>query len=232
MRVFIIDDHVVYREGLKSVLAAQPDFEVVGEAAAARAAFPDVDKQRPDLVVLDLILPGMDGCSAARELARRLPQARVAVLTACEAVQDLLDTQDAGVLGYVLKSETTEAVVAALRRVGKGQSYVTPSLAPICQRASRAGTARTALGLLSEREREVFRLAIDGLVTAEIARELCISRKTVETHKYRIQRKFGLRSTTDLVRFAALQGLIRMPRGQREAEMVTVPTEEMAAVPS
>jgi two-component system invasion response regulator UvrY len=218
MRVIIVDDHIVFREGLKSVLGALADFEVVGEANTAAEGLSLAEAKRPDLVVLDLVLPGQDGCQVARELLRRRQDVKILTLTACDAAQDLLDALDAGVQGFALKSEPVEAVVAAMRRVVAGQRYVTPHLAHISERVRRSGVAKTVLALLSAREREVFRLATAGLPAAEIATELSISRKTVETHRYRIQKKFGLRSASDLVRFAALHDLIPQPLAPDEGE--------------
>jgi RNA polymerase sigma factor (sigma-70 family) len=208
MRVIIVDHHVVFREGLKSVLAAFDDLKVVGEASTAKEGFRLAGDQLPDLIVMDLVLPGLDGCELARELRRRRPDVQLLVLTACDAAQDLLDALDAGVQGYALKSEPVEAIVNAMRMVGSGRRYVAQKLSHISERVRRSGLARTVLALLSAREREVFRLSTAGLPAAEIAKELSISRKTVETHRYRIQKKFGLHSTTELVRFAALHDLI------------------------
>lgn len=208
MRVIIVDHHVVFREGLKAVLAAFDDLKVVGEADTAKEGLALAGDQLPDLIVLDLVLPGLDGCELARELRRRRPDVQLLVLTACDAAQDLLDALDAGVQGYALKAEPVEAIVNAMRLVAGGRRYVAPKLSHISERVRRSGLARTVLALLSAREREVFRLSTAGLPAAEIARELSISRKTVETHRYRIQKKFGLHSTTELVRFAALHDLI------------------------
>jgi DNA-binding NarL/FixJ family response regulator len=212
MKIVIVDDHVMYREGLKRVLAPALDFEVVGEAGTARAAFPVVDAKRPDVVILDLLLPGMDGCSAARELGRRLPQARLLVVTVCDGLDDMFDAFSAGVTGYMLKSEPVSALIEALRSVHRGERYLSPALASRSQEMAAGGAPHPVLGTLSVREREVFHLAIEGLANTEIARELCISRKTVETHKYRLQKKLGLHNANELLRFAALHGLIRRTR--------------------
>ena len=188
--------------------AASDDLKVVGEASSAKEGLALAGDQLPDLIVLDLVLPGLDGCELARELRRRRPDVQLLVLTACDAAQDLLDALDAGVQGYALKTEPVEAIVNAMRLVASGRRYVAPKLSHISERVRRSGLARTVLALLSAREREVFRLSTAGLPAAEIARELSISRKTVETHRYRIQKKFGLHSTTELVRFAAVHDLI------------------------
>jgi DNA-binding NarL/FixJ family response regulator len=208
MRLFILDDHPIFRVGLRSLLAATgEDWEVTGEAASAREAFPLIEATRPDVVMLDLVLPGMDGCSAARELRRRVPEARLLVLTLSESPHDVLEAFDAGVSGYALKSDSREALFEALRKVAHGERYIDPRVAQGWL-AGEGGPWDQIFSRLSNREREVFRLAADGLANDQIAVELCISRKTVETHRYRIQKKFGLRSPDDLVRFAAQHGMI------------------------
>jgi DNA-binding NarL/FixJ family response regulator len=212
MRIVIVDDHIIYREGLKRVLAAVGDLEVVGEAGSARAAFKVVDKEHPDLVLLDLLLPGMDGCSAAREFKRRSPEARVLIVTACDAPDDIRDAFGAGAAGYLLKADPIPTLLEAIRCVQGGARFLSPTLAARSEQPSTGPTSDEALSCLSVREREVFHLAISGLSNADMSRELCISRKTVETHKYRLQKKLGLRNTNGLLRFAAHHGFIRRAR--------------------
>ena len=198
---------------------------MVGEAGSARAAFRVVDKERPDLVILDMLLPGMDGCSAARELKRRSPEARVLVLTACDGPDDMRDAFSAGAAGYLLKSDPIPTLVEALHAVQGGARFLSPTLAARSEQPSTGPTSDEALSCLSVREREVFHLAISGLSNADMSRELCISRKTVETHKYRLQKKLGLRNTNGLLRFAAHHGFIRRARRahrpRRPARMAT-----------
>jgi DNA-binding NarL/FixJ family response regulator len=210
MRIFIIDAQVVFREGLKSVLSEFRDCEIVGEAAMTDEALPLLEAARPDLVVVDLVLSGGDLRGVVAALKERAPAAAIALLTSGAVAQDLNDAVSAGALGYVLKSEPIDAIVTALRRVGRGQHYVTPDLEHIFDRLRQARFPATVLDVLSPRERHVFKLVTDGLDTAEIAQQFGVSRKTIETHKCRILRKFGLPSTAALVRFAAVQGLMAM----------------------
>jgi DNA-binding NarL/FixJ family response regulator len=212
MRIVIVDDHIIYREGLKRVLASVPDCEVVGEAGSARAAFRVVDKERPDLVILDMLLPGMDGCSAARELKRRSPEARVLVLTACDGADDMRDAFSAGAAGYLLKSDPIPTLVEALHAVQGGGRFLSPALAARSEQPSTGPTSEESLACLSVREREVFHLAISGLSNAEMSRDLRNSRKTVETHTPRPQKKLRLTNTNRLLRFAAHRGFIRRAR--------------------
>jgi DNA-binding NarL/FixJ family response regulator len=228
MKIVIVDGQEVFRAGLKQVLSATPRFEVVGEAAAARPAFALIDTYKPDLVVLDLILPGMDGCAAAREIARRLPSAHLLALTTSDSPQVVLDAFDAGFHGYALKTQPVRALIDAFRQVERGDRYVAPDLASVVA-LGRRGQQNTLMGLLSEREREVFRLATAGLSNVQIAAELCISRKTVETHRYRVLKKLAVRNIAGLVRLAAEHGLI--PRSTATAGLAANRPEELNHAP-
>jgi DNA-binding NarL/FixJ family response regulator len=210
MRIFVIDAQVVFREGLKSVITEFRDCEIVGEAPTAEEALPQLPAARPDLIVVDFVLSSADLRRQIVALKERAPAAEVALLASSAVAQDLNEAVSAGALGYVLKSEPIDAIVTALRRVGRGQHYVTPDLEHIFDRLRQARFPATVLDVLSPRERHVFKLVTDGLDTAEIAQQFGVSRKTIETHKCRILRKFGLPSTAALVRFAAVQGLMAM----------------------
>jgi DNA-binding NarL/FixJ family response regulator len=210
IRIFIIDAQVVFREGLKSVLAAYPDCDLVGEAATVEESLPMVPAAQPDLIIVDFVLSSVDLKTAIVSLKQRAPASEVALLTSSAVAQDLNDAVAAGARGYVLKSEPIDAIVRALRRVARGQQYVTPDLEHIFDRLRQARFPATVLDVLSPRERHVFRLVTDGLDTVEIAQQFGVSRKTIETHKCRILKKFGLSSTAALVRFAAVQGLMAM----------------------
>ena len=211
MRIFIIDGQVVFREGLKSVLGASRDCELVGETATAEQAFPIIPMARADLLVVDPLVSGEALKAAIRGFKQLAPNAEIALLTSNAVAQDLIDGVAAGARGYILKSEAGEAIVNAFRRVARGQHYVTPSLEHIFARLRQARFPPTVLDVLSPRERHVFRLVTEGLDAAGIAERFGVSRKTIETHKCRILKKFGLDNTAALVRFAALQGLMSHP---------------------
>jgi DNA-binding NarL/FixJ family response regulator len=216
MRIFIIDDEPIVRAGLRQIFSSEADVVIVGEAGSAREAFQSIQIATPDVVVVDLVLPGMDGTAATRDLRHRVPQARILVLTIHGRLRDVQDVFAAGALGFALKTEPVGSLVAALRTVAKGQRYVTPTLAPLLERPRDPGSA-DVLDRLSVREREVFQLITCGTRIVDAARELCISRKTVETHVYRLYRKLGCHNVGDLVRFAAEHGLLRsVPDGGTE----------------
>jgi DNA-binding NarL/FixJ family response regulator len=213
MKVMLIDDHPLFRAGLRHALAGAPEFQVVGEWGRARDAFQAVDAQQPDIVVMDVALPGMDGIVATREVLRRAPHSRVLILTVYDQLSDVLDAMAAGVSGYALKTDDASAFLTALRALARGEKYIAPKVAErLSIHQNRREVPQDILGVLSTREREVFRLAAECLLTREIARELCISRKTVDTHLYRIHRKLGLRTSAELVRLASSLGMVHAGR--------------------
>jgi two-component system NarL family response regulator len=201
------------RAGLRDFLSLFPEYSVVGEAASARQGFVVIEAKKPDVVVMDIALPGMDGIVATREVLRRLPSARIVILTAHAQIHDVVDAIDAGALGYVLKSDPPETLKDALDSASHGRRYLAPLLATTFPSALKASPrTRGALDVLSEREREIFRLAAECRTAVEIARDLCIARKTVDVHVNRINRKLGLRDRADLVRLAASIGLVHSIR--------------------
>jgi DNA-binding NarL/FixJ family response regulator len=206
-RIVLVDDHELFRTGVSHALLAAGDFDPVGEAPTARAAFALVDATAPDLVLMDVSLPGMDGIIATREIRRRSPKSRVVIMSAHDRIHDVVDALDAGATGYILKSEGPETLLEALRAVARGDTFLTPALAERLATYRAAQPTPNALDVLSEREREVFRLAAECLPARDIARELCIARKTVDTHLNRIHRKLGSRTLAELVGMAARLGL-------------------------
>jgi len=206
IRVVIIDDHEMFRDGLKAVLAmAGRDIEVVGEAGTARAGGALVNRVTPDVALVDLGLPDSDGVSLARELARE-QGCRVLVVTMYAGPELAREVMVAGVQGYVVKTQPAAELVRAIEIVAEGGRYIAPGLADLVTSPSANGT--TVLRSLTNRERDVFRLAVRGASNDAIARELSISRKTVETHRARVNTKLDVHSAADLVRFAARHGLL------------------------
>jgi DNA-binding NarL/FixJ family response regulator len=196
--VALVDDHVMFREAMRHLLREQ-GFELVAEASDARSSFPLIAEKRPDVVLLDLRLPGMDGVTASRELQTRAPSSKVMILSAFTRQHDVDEAWAAGVHGYVSKMQDADGLRAAIVAVAGGERYLAPGLVTTEKTSGREGP----LGALSPREREVFRLLVRGMTTRQIAAELQISGKTVDTHRERILKKLGLHSAVELVRFAA-----------------------------
>ncbi len=193
----------MFREAMRHLLREQ-GFALVAEASDARSSFPLIDKTRPNVVLLDLRLPGMDGVTATRELQARAPDSKVMILSAYTRQHDVDEAWAAGVHGYVTKMQDAEGLRDAIRAVAAGERYLAPGLQPSAKPSERKGP----IGILSARERDVFRLLCKGMTTRQIAAELVISGKTVDTHRERILKKLGLHSAVELVRYAATHDVL------------------------
>lgn len=212
LRVALVDDHLLFREGLRAMLATAPDFRVVAEASNAQEAIPAVRASQPEVVVLDVMLPGVSGIAIARELLREDPNRRMLALSMVADEPHVADALAAGVLGYACKSQSAAEVMDAIRTVARGETYLAPQVSGfvVSDRKVREGGegTRSPLAALTAREREIFELCVQGNPTAQIARQLGISPRTVETHRGRILRKLNAHSAVDLVRLAARWGLL------------------------
>jgi two-component system response regulator NreC len=210
IHIALVDDHVVFREAFRTLLAANSGFAVVGETSDGKDIVGLYETARPDVIVMDVTLPGSDGLSATRELLARYPDAKVMILSA-HAVHDYVTRAfSAGASGYALKSQPAAAVMAGIKAVAGGERYLAPELPPglaTVNRSRRKGPPGQLEGL-SNREREIFDLVVRGYSNAAISEELTISVKTVETHRANINRKLSVHSSTQLLRFAALRGLV------------------------
>jgi two-component system, NarL family, response regulator NreC len=213
VKLVVVDDHRLFREGLKALLTTQPDLSLVGEASEAQGAYAVVERMQPDVVVLDVSLPLASGFSIAREVLRRQPQQRILALSMYADEQHVAQAFEVGVLGYASKDVSAPELFLAIRSVAQGQAYLAPGISRVvleeCMRLRRTSRgADTPLQALTHREREIFDLAVRGLSNQEISSQLCISKRTVETHRGRIMRKLHVHSATDLVRLAARHGLL------------------------
>jgi DNA-binding NarL/FixJ family response regulator len=207
LRLLLVDDHAVVREGLRALLGNDERFEIVGEAADGMSALSLSQHLHPDVVVMDVSLPGMNGAQVTRRLKEVMPDVRTLALTVHEEGGYLRSLMDAGASGYVLKRSAASELLRAVEVVGEGGTYLDSSIAG--QLVSRLGSRKAALApssALSEREREVVRLVAHGYSNKEIAAKLDVSVKTVETYRYRATEKLGLHSRADLVRYALDQG--------------------------
>lgn len=207
-RVLMADDHPVVLAGLRALVEADADFQVVGEARDGRTALQLARQLLPDIVVLDISMPEMNGIELATTLLAETPQCRILVLTVHEDRAYLRQLVAAGVAGYLLKRSASEELIRALHAVVAGGMYLDPAIAGKAVGRSTRGTghAQSGLGNLSARETDVLRLVAGGHSNKEISARLNISVKTVETYKARAMEKLGYRSRVDVVRYAAEQG--------------------------
>jgi DNA-binding NarL/FixJ family response regulator len=207
--VFIVDDHAFFRSGLRSLLA-EHDFPVVGEAATGEAALPLVERRRPEVVVMDLSMPGMSGVETTRALLRRLPEVVVLVVTVSATEADVLQALEAGASGYLLKDSAPDEIVRAVEAAVDGDTPLSPRVAGlIVQRArGRGGELDASTASLSEREVEVLRLLAEGLDNNEIALRLYLSPTTVKRHVSTIFSKAGVSNRVQAAIWAVRAGII------------------------
>ena len=208
IRVLVVDDHAVVRTGLRRILDAEKDIETVGEAPNAERALYEALELKPDVVLLDVVMPGKSGIEAMPGLLNALPDTRVLVLSMQDDPRYVREAFEAGASGYVLKEAADTEVVGAVRAVAGGERYVHPALGARLIAAESEERKRAASDPLSEREREVLRLLALGHTNQEIAAQLYISVRTAETHRAHIMRKLGLASRAELVRYALDNGMI------------------------
>jgi DNA-binding NarL/FixJ family response regulator len=211
-RLLLVDDHALIREGLRAVLEVGGEMKVEGEGASGLEAIEAFRRLRPDVALLDIGMPDMDGLAACKRIRDEHPDARIIILTVHAEEQFFFEALRAGAHGYVLKRSSGEDLRRAIRTVAEGRTWLSPELAgslveDFVSRA-RSGEGDLALGALSAREREVLKLVAEGHTSAEIAALLSISPKTVQTHRAHAMEKLGLHERTGLVRYAIRTGLI------------------------
>jgi two-component system, NarL family, response regulator NreC len=208
IRVVVVDDHAVVRSGLRLLLDAEEDIEVVGEAGDGHEAVFAVRAEKPDVVLLDVVMPGESGIEALPKLLHEAPDARVLILSMQDDPSYVREAFAAGASGYVLKEAVDAEVVGAVREVAGGGRYVHPALGARMVAADAEARASADADPLSDREREVLRLLALGHTNQEIAKQLYISVRTAETHRAHIMQKLRLTSRAELVRHAMAHGLL------------------------
>jgi two-component system, NarL family, response regulator NreC len=208
VRILIVDDHAVVRSGIRLLLAAEDDLEPVGEAGTAREAIFEARALKPDVVLMDVVMPDGNGLDAIPTLLHEHPELKVLMLSMQDDPQYVRQAFAAGASGYVLKEAADTEVVAAVREVARGGRYVHPELGARLVAAETEEQRRAAEDPLSEREREVLRLLALGHTNQEIAKQLYISVRTAETHRAHIMQKLRLGSRAELVRYALAHGLL------------------------
>lgn len=209
VRVFLVDDHEIVRSGLRALIASQPDMVVVGEAAEGLAFLNSVDAARPDVVVMDVSMPVLDGIEATRRLKAAMPEVKVITLTAREERSYIELIMSAGASGYVLKRSAADDLVRAIRAIVAGGVYLDPSMAASALAPLRQGGPTGAPSRLSEREAEVLRMIAEGHAVKDVATRLGISTRTLETYRSRAMDKLGLKTRADIVRHALQRGWLR-----------------------
>lgn len=210
IRVLVADDHTIVRQGLVSLLAASPEVEIVGEAADGVEAVEKAIATRPDVAVMDLTMPRLSGIEAVRRVVAALPQARVLVLTVHSEEEYVLQAVRAGAASYLVKDSAASELLAAVKALDGGRSWYGPQAGKALAEETRGQTGRGGdpYGGLTPREREVFHLVVEGCTTKRVAVRLGISVKTAENHRSRLLAKLGMRSTAELIRYAAHKGLL------------------------
>lgn len=209
--LILADDHPVVRKGLRALLEAEPDFRIAGEAADGLEAVKLVEQEKPDVLIVDLMMPGLGGLEVVRQARDRSPLTRIIVLSMHANEAYVLEALKNGAAGYVLKDESHAALVSAVRAVSSGRRYLSP---PLSERVIESFLSKTepAAGdsyeTLTDREREVLHLAAEGRTNSEIADRLFISPRTVETHRAHLMQKLGLKTQTELIRFALRRGIL------------------------
>ncbi len=213
IRVLIADDHTIVRSGLVMLLGSEPDIEVVGEAIDGQQAVQMAAQLQPDIVLMDIGMPELDGIEATQQIKQTLPEVQVLILTMHRSEAYFFHVLEAGASGYVLKGAETEELLQAIRAVAEGGVFLYPTMARrLVQEYLRStGEGDPALAQLTPREREVLRLIAEGYSNKEIAEELVLSSSTVHTHRNNLMRKLNLSTRHELVRYARKHGLVRDP---------------------
>jgi two-component system, NarL family, response regulator NreC len=208
IRAIVVDDHAVVRSGIRLLLDREDDIEVVGEAGSAKDAIFEVRAQKPDVLLLDVVMPGESGIEVLPKLLKESSETKVLVLSMQDDPSYVREAFAAGASGYVLKEAADEEVVAAVRKIASGGSYVHPALGARMVAAEAAERAAAEADPLSEREREVLRLLALGHTNQEISKLLFISVRTAETHRAHIMQKLRISTRAELVRYALAHGLL------------------------
>lgn len=208
IRVMIVDDHAIVRKGIRALLSESGGFEIVAEASAGQEAVLHAQETQPDVILMDLLMPGMDGIEATRQIKSLLPEARILVLTSFVADDKVFPAIKAGALGYLLKDSTPEELLRAIRQVHRGEPALHPAIArKLLQEIAQPVDPKPSPEALTVRELAVLRLIAQGLSNQEIADELSVSEATVRAHVSRILGKLHLASRTQAALYAVREGL-------------------------
>ena len=212
LRLVVADDHALMRRGICDLLEAEPGWEVVAQAVNGREAVDAVARTRPDVLVIDLAMPELNGLTAAREILRSFPKVEIVLLTMHNTDQTIREVLECGARGYVLKSDAEQDLIVAVKAVAQGKPFFTPSVAEVVLKGYLRQNARPETPEraqeLTTREREVVQLLAEGKGNKEVAVAMRVSVKTVEAHRSNINRKLSIRSTSELVRYAVRNSIV------------------------
>jgi RNA polymerase sigma factor (sigma-70 family) len=212
IRVLVTDDHAIVRDGICALLALTGDIEAIGVATNGREALEMVTKLSPDIVLMDIVMPNMDGLEATRRIRKQSPETKVIVLTQYEDREYVLPVIEAGASGFISKVAASSELASAIRAVYRGDSFLSPSIARLLvddyRQLAREGRNKDTLEELTAREREILKLLVEGRSTPEIARMLVISPKTVERHKTNLMAKLDIHNRLDLFKYALRKGIV------------------------
>jgi len=211
IRILVVDDHIVVRKGLMAILETEPGIEVVGEAGDGKEAVEKACSLLPDVVLMDLVMPGMDGIEATRQIKQRVPQVQVLVLTSFSTNDKVIPSLSAGATGYLLKDATPVDLVKAIEQVAQGDGALHPAVTRyVLGQIKNMPEETTVEEELTEREKEVLQYMAQGYSNAEIARLLVVSNATVHTHVSRILSKLNVSSRTQAVLYALKRGIVSL----------------------
>ena len=214
IKVLIADDHTLVRDGIRALLVLAADIEVVGEAATGKEALEQVKELRPDVVLMDLMMPTMSGLDATRRIRREFPETKVLALTQYDDSEYVIPVIEAGARGFITKMAAFAELASAIQAVSKGESYLSPSAAAAlveeCQQKTTEDGRKDPYHQLTDREKEVLKLVVEGHTAREIADLLVVSPKTVEWYKTSLMNKLDIHNKTDLIKFAIRKALITL----------------------
>jgi len=221
IKIVLVDDHPIVRQGLRTLLEKEPGFQIMGEAGEGIEASQLVERLQPDVLVLDLMIPGLSGLEVTRQVSRRSPQTRIVILSNYDNEAYVLEALRNGATGYIVKNTGADELVQAIKEVAAGRRYLSP---PLTERAIEAYAQKAKAApldlheTLTTREREVLHLAAEGYTATEIGDRLSISSRTVESHRTNLMHKLGLRTQTELIRYALRRGILPREDVDPEAE--------------
>jgi DNA-binding NarL/FixJ family response regulator len=220
IRVLLADDHTVVRQGLRALLAAEEDIDIVGEAENGRQAVQLVKKENPDVAVIDIAMPVLNGLEATRQITRTAPSTKVLILSSYSDDEYVQQLTEAGAAGYLVKQTAANDLLKAIREANRGNAFFSPSIAKRLRDQCREAFSGTQPGrkrsdYLTTREAEVLQLIAEGRANKQIAAELCISIKTVEKHRQQVMNKLGIHDVAGLTRHAISKGIIESNAGLR-----------------